>query len=124
MRTRFTELFQWYGLFAAAFVWATQLLLGFAVAQANCNRGSVHWGIDLVTWQATLMSVGLMFAATAEAAAISVFLATRDLEYDGLVPRGRRHFFVWGAMLGNIVLFNAILLQGIGAIVHGSCRQA
>ena len=31
MRTRFTELFQWYGLFAAAFVWATQLLLGFAV---------------------------------------------------------------------------------------------
>ena len=124
MRTRFTELFQWYGLFAAAFVWAAQLLVGFAVSQASCNRGSAQWGIDLVTWQATLMSVGLLFAASAEAAAISVFLATRDLEYDGPPPRGRRNFFAWGSMLGNLVLFNAILLQGIGAIANGTCHQA
>jgi hypothetical protein len=124
MRTRHAELFQWYGLFGAAFVFAAQLLVGFAVAQANCNRGSVRWGIDEVTWQSVLMAVGLLLAAAAEAAAITVLVATRDLEYDGPPPRGRRHFFAWGAALGNIVLFNAILLMGIGSIVHANCRQA
>jgi hypothetical protein len=124
MRARWTEAFQWYGLFGAAFVWAAQLLVGFGVAQANCNRGSAGWGIDLVTWQSVLMSVGLLLAAAAEAAAISVVLATRGVEYDGPPPRGRRHFFAWGAMLGNLVLFNAILLQGIGAIANGTCHQA
>ena len=124
MTRRFPEALQWYGLFGAAFVWAAQLLLGFAVAQANCNKGSATWGIDLVTWQSVLMGVGLLLAAAAEAAAISVVLATRDTEYDGAPPRARRHFFAWGAMLGNLVLFNAILLQGIGAIAHGTCQQA
>lgn len=124
MRVRHAELFQWYGLFGAAFVWATQLLVGFGVAQANCTRGSVGWGIDLVTWQSVLMGVGLALAAAAEAAAITVVRSTRDLEYDGPAPRGRRHFFAWGAMLGNVVLFNAILLQGIGAIVNSTCHQA
>ncbi|MFL5966817.1 MAG: hypothetical protein ACJ747_09720 [Gaiellaceae bacterium] len=124
MKLRYPEAFQWYGLFGAAFVWAAQLLIGFAVAQANCNRGSVGWGIDLRTWQSVLMGVGLLLAASAEVAAISVVLATRDVEHDDPPPRGRRHFFAWGAMLGNLVLFNAILLQGIGAIVHGTCQQA
>jgi hypothetical protein len=124
MRGRLPEALQWYGLFGAAFVWATQLLLGFAVAQADCNRGSVHWGIDLVAWQSVLMGVGLGLAALAEAAAITTVRSTRELEYDGPPPRGRRHFFAWAAMLANLVLFNAILLQGIGAIVHANCQQA
>lgn len=124
MTRRFAEHLQWYGLFGAAFVAMVQFLSGFALAQAACNRGSVHWGINLVAWQSGLMAVGLLLAASAEAAAITVFLATRDVEYDGPAPRGRRNFFAWGSMLGNVILFMIILLTGIGAIVHGNCRQA
>ena len=116
------ELLQWYGLFGAALAWTVQLVLGFGVSYAECNNVGRHWGIDVVTWEIVLMVVGGLFAVVAEVAAVSVFLSTRSLEYDDPPPAGRRHFFSFAAMLGNLLFINAILLSGIAAIANSTCR--
>jgi hypothetical protein len=116
------ELLQWYGLFGAALAWTVQLVLGFGVSYANCNNVGRQWGIDVLTWEIVLMVVGGLFAVVAEIAAVTVFLSTRRDEYDGPPPDGRRHFFSYAAMLGNLLFINAILISGIAAIVNSTCR--
>ena len=116
------ELLQWYGLFGAAFAWTAQLVLGFGVGYADCNTVGSQWRIDVVTWEIVLMVVGGLFAVVAEVAAVAVFLSTRNVEYDDPPPDGRRHFFAFAAMLGNILFINAILLSGIAAISNSTCR--
>jgi hypothetical protein len=124
MRQARPELVQWYGLFGAALAWAAQLIVGWGVAYADCTAASRHWGLDVVTWEIVLMVVGVMFAGLAEAAAISVLLATRQLEYDGAPPLGRRHFFAYAAALGNVLFIMAILLNGVGVLANTTCRPA
>ena len=122
MRSVRPELLQWYGLFGAALAWTTQLVLGFGVSYADCNTVGRQWGIDVVTWEIALMVVGGLVAVVAEVAAVSVFLSTRELEYDDPPPAGRRHFFSFAAMLGNLLFINAILISGIAAIANSTCR--
>lgn len=122
MRYLRAELLQWYGLFGAGIIWAAQLVVGFGVAVADCNVDSQR--VDLVTWQIVLFVIALLFAIAAEIAAVSVVLSTREYEYDGAPPGGRRHFFAWGAMLGNIIFITLIVLTGVGAIVHDRCHQS
>jgi hypothetical protein len=118
------ELLQWYGLLGAAFAWAVQLVVGFGVAFADCSAGGSRWGLDVVTWEVVLMVVGGALALLAEAAAVSVYLDTRQVEYDGRPPAGRRHFFAAGAAVGNLLFLNAIFISGIAAIVSAPCHQA
>ena len=122
MRSVRPELLQWYGLFGAALAWTAQLVLGFGVSYADCNTVGRQWGIDVVTWEIALMVVGGLVAVVAEVAAVSVFLSTRELEYDDPPPGGRRHFFSFAAMLGNLLFINAILISGIAAIANSTCR--
>jgi hypothetical protein len=122
MRRFGAEALQWYGLLGAALAWATQLVIGFGVAYAECTKVGPRWGIDVVTWEVVLMIVGGGFAVLAEAAALSVLLATRGAEYDGPPPQARRHFFAWAASLGNLLFLGAILLSGIAAISNTPCR--
>jgi cell division protein FtsX len=117
-------LLQWYGLFGAALAWTAQLVVGFGVAYASCLPASSRWGLDIVTWEIVLMVVGGTFAVVAEAAAINVLLATRELHYEDAPPDGRRHFFAFGAALGNLLFIMAILLSGIGALSNATCRPA
>jgi hypothetical protein len=124
MRIPRPELLQWYGLLGAALAWAVQLVVGFGVAYADCSAGGSRWGIDVVTWEIVLMVVGGTLALLSEAAAVSVFLATRELAYDGPPPAGRHHFFAAGAALGNLLFLNAIIISGIAAIVSAPCHQA
>jgi len=124
MRRVRPELVQWYGLFGAALAWTAQLVVGFGVAYADCTAASRHWGLDVVTWEIVLMVVGGTLAVLAEAAAISVLLETRRVEYDDPPPLGRRHFFAFAAALGNVLFIMAILLNGIGALSNATCRPA
>jgi len=124
MRSLRLELLQWYGLFGAALAWTGQLVVGFGVAYADCAAASSRWGLDVVTWEVVLMVVGGTFAVVAEAAAINVLLATRPVHYEDPPPDGRRHFFAFGAALGNLLFIVAILLGGIGAISNATCRPA
>jgi hypothetical protein len=118
------ELLQWYGLLGAGLSWAAQLIVGFGVVYADCLTPSRRFGLDIVTWEIVLMIVGGLFAVVAEAAALNVLLATRTVQYDDPPPDGRRHFFAYGAALGNVLFIVAILLSGIGAITNSGCRGA
>jgi heme/copper-type cytochrome/quinol oxidase subunit 2 len=118
------ELLQWYGLFGAALAWAGQLVVGFGVTVADCAAAGSHWGLDVTTWQIVLMVVGGSFAVVAEAAAVSIFLATRTSEHDDPPPVGRQHFFASAAMLGNLLFLNAIVISGVAAISNAPCHQA
>jgi hypothetical protein len=124
MRLARAESLQWFGLFGAALIWTLQLVIGFGLTVARCSAGGVRWGIDLHTWEILLMAIGAAVAVSGEAAALSVFLALRDVEHDGPPPLGRRHFFAAGAAVGNVLFIVIILLSGIGVIVHSPCHQA
>ena len=120
----FVELLQWFGLFAAGLAWTAQLVLGFGVSIAACSAGSAHWGIDVRTWAIVLTAVGATIALLAEAAAVTVFLDARDSDEYGPPPWGRRHFLSVAAMVGNLLFFAAILLNGVGVLSHSSCVQS
>jgi hypothetical protein len=117
------ELLQWYGLLGAGLAWTVQLVLGFGVAVARCSTGG-DYGLGYDTWQIALIVIAGLFAALGEAAAVTVFRATRAVEYDGAPPDGRRHFFASAAVIGNVLFLMIILLSGIGLLAHSPCRQA
>jgi len=124
MRLLRAEILQWFGLFAAAIIWSAQLVVGFGLTVARCGAGGMQWGIDLDTWEIVLMIVGVVVALSAEAAALTVFLATRELEHDDPPPAGRQHFFASAAALGDVLFLMSILLSGIAVIVHTPCHQS
>ena len=118
------ELLQWYGLLGAALAWAAQHVITFGAGYAHCLSASRHWGIDVSTWTIVMTAVGLLFALLAEAAAVTVLLETRGVEYDGEPPLARRHFFALAAALGNVLFIVAIVLNAVGALSFADCRQA
>jgi hypothetical protein len=124
MRSARAEILQWFGLFAAALIWTAQLVIGFGLTVARCGAGGMRWGIGLHTWEIVLMVIGVVVTLAAEAAALTVFVATREIEEDDPPPLGRRHFFASAAALGNVLFLMIILLSGIGVIVHSPCHQA
>jgi hypothetical protein len=117
------EFLQWFGLGGAALTWAAQLVIGFGTTVARCSRGSVGFGIDLLTWELTLMLCALALALTAEGAAVTIVARTGGLSYDDPPPDGRRHFFALAAAVGNLLFVGAILLSGVAALSHDACRQ-
>jgi hypothetical protein len=121
MRLRL-ELLQWFGLLGAALTWTGQLVLGYGVTVGHCNPANLGGSLD--TWQIVLMAAGGPIVLAAEAAAIAVFLETRDAGHDGAPPDGRRHFFASAAVVGNVLFLIIILLSGVGALANSGCGQA
>jgi hypothetical protein len=116
------EFLQWFGLFGAGLVWTAQFLIGFGVTEADCGAAGAGWDIDVDAWQIVLMAIGVPLALLSEAAAVSIFLETRELEHSDPPPWGRRHFFSAAAMVGNLLFVVIILLGGIGAIYSAPCQ--
>src|SRR5436190_2173614 len=79
--------------------WTVQLVLGFGVTQAVCGVGSSRWGVGLDTWEIALMAAAGAVVVLAELSAVSLYLGTRDVPYDGPPPVGRRRFFVTASSL-------------------------
>jgi hypothetical protein len=44
--------------------------------------------------------------------------------YDDPPPDGRRHFFAFGAALGNVLFIMAIVLNAVGTLASVGCRPA
>ena len=115
---------QWFGIGAGAIVWIASFLGGTAVSQADCNPASGRWGIPHDVVEGTLTGVACLLIAGAEAAAIAVFRATRDVEEQDPPPHGRLHFFASAAILSNVLFFMIILLSGIATIVDRLCLSS
>jgi hypothetical protein len=125
---------QWIGVVVAPLAWTGQHVVGYGVGQARCSVAGASWGIGYDTWQlAILVAAGLLVVAS-EAAAVTVFLATRDTNYGdgppgegrwgGAVPYSRLHFFAMAAMVANVLFLTVILLDGLGAVFSTLCAQS
>ena len=122
--SRRMEGLQWFGLFGAFAAWVAQLVLGWGVSEARCSASNAVWQVNYDAWQIGLMTVGIAVAVMSEAAAISVFRETRNLEHEDPPPWGRRNFFAAAAIIGNVLFIVAILLAGLGALYHSPCKAA
>ena len=118
------DFLQWFGLFGAALTWTAQLVIGFGVTIARCGPANAVLGVDVKGWEIALMATGIALALLAEAAALTVLWETRNVDYGGPAPEGRRHFFALAASIGNVLFIVVIVLSGVGAIVHQPCVEA
>jgi hypothetical protein len=125
MTLRALAALQWVGLLVGAVVWASQLLLGFGITEAECSSGGAHWGIANDTWQAALMGASALCVLAAAIAALTVVIRTRQASYDkDGPPVGRIRFFAIAALAANVDFLVIVLLSGFGAIFNVACRQA
>ena len=124
MTIRRLSVLQWFGFLAGGVTWFSAFLAGTGVSIATCNPASARWGIPHDTVELGLLVFAAAVVASAEAAAIAVFRATRNVEESDPPPQGRLHFFAIGAMLGNLVFLVIIVLTGVATIVDRACHQA
>ena len=124
---------QWVGVVVAPLAWTGQHVVGYGVGQARCEAGA-NWGIVYNTWQLAILVAAALLVIVSEAAAVTVFLATRETNYGdgpagegrwgGAVPYSRLHFFATAAMVANVLFLTVILLDGLGSVFMTLCAQS
>ena len=118
--TRFRlELLQWYALLAGPWMWATQHVLLFGVANSHCSLTVSHWNVPVVWLDALITAVCGAAVVGAEVAAYVVFRATSDVGEYAPGPWGRLRFFAEAALLGNVLFAVIVALDAAGAFYHG-----
>lgn len=125
---------QWIGVVVAPLAWTGQHVVGYGVGEARCNVGGLGWGIGYDTWQLAILAAAGLLVLLSEAAAVAVFLATRETNYGdgppgdgrwgGAVPYSRLHFFATAAMVANVLFLAAILMDGLAAVSDSLCVQS
>lgn len=125
---------QWIGVVVAPLAWTGQHVVGYGVGQARCSAAGATWGISYDVWQLSIMGAAALLILVSEAAAVAVFLATRETNYgdgppgegrwSGVVPYTRLHFFATAAMVANVLFLTAILLDGLGSVFSTLCAQS
>jgi hypothetical protein len=124
---------QWVGVVVAPLAWTGQHVVGYGVGQARCEVGA-NWGIVYNTWQLAILVAAALLVIVSEAAAVTVFLATRytnygdgpagDGRWGGAVPYSRLHFFATAAMVANVLFLTVIFLDGLGSVFSTLCAQS
>jgi hypothetical protein len=118
------EILQWFALFAGPLAWATEHAVGFYIGEAGCNIAGAQWSLDPAVWQIVLaVLVGLVVIA-AWFAALVAFRETRSVDPYAPGPLGRIHFFAMAALLGNLLFFVIVVLDGFGSVHDLPCHQA
>ena len=125
---------QWVGVVAAPIAWASQHVVGYGVGQARCSVAGAQWGISFDTWQLAIMAATVVLILVSEAAAVTVFLETRETNYGdgppgdgrwgGAVPYSRLHFFATAAMVANVLFFAVIFMDGLASVFDSLCVQS
>jgi hypothetical protein len=118
------ELLQWFSLFAGPLAWTTEHVVGYFVSDAACSVAGARWGLDTAVWQATLAVLAGAVVVTAWLAAYVTFRETRAVDKDEPGPLGRIHFFAQAALLGNVLFFVIVVLDGIGTVHDLPCHQS
>jgi hypothetical protein len=122
--TRRLEPLQWFALFGGAIAWTAQLVLGYGIGQAACSPAGRGWGIGGGVWQAALLAAAAAVTLLALLASAFVIRQTRETDYDGTPPDGRRRFFAIASAMANVLFLAIILNTGIVALHHFPCRQS
>jgi hypothetical protein len=117
------ELLQWFSLFAGPLAWATEHVVGFFLSDAACSVSGAQWQLDTAPWQAVLALLTGAVVVAAGLAAFVTFRETRTVDKDEPGPLGRIHFFAQAALLGNVLFFVIVVLDGVGSVHDLPCRQ-
>jgi hypothetical protein len=125
---------QWIGVVVAPLAWTGQHVVGYGVGQARCSVGGLNWGIGFDTWQLAILAAAVLLVLISEAAAVAIFLATREANYGdgppeegrwgGAVPYTRLHFFATAAMVANVLFFVVVFLDGFASVFDSLCVQS
>jgi hypothetical protein len=125
---------QWIGVVVAPLAWTGQHVVGYGVGQARCSVGGMRWGIGFDTWQLGILAAAGLLVLISEAAAVAVFLATREANYGdgpaeegrwgGAIPHTRLHFFATAAMVANVLFFAVVFLDGFASVFDSLCVQS
>ena len=125
---------QWVGVVVAPLAWTGQHVVGYGVGEARCSVAGMSWGISYDVWQLAILACAALLILSSEAAAVTVFLATRETNYGdgppgdgrwgGAVPYSRLHFFATAAMVANALFFTVILMSGLGSVFSTLCAQS
>jgi hypothetical protein len=105
-------------------MWFVSFLAGASVAIAACNPAGARWGIPYDTVQIALLCGAVLAIGAAEAAAVTVYRATRRVEEEGHPPEARMRFFAIGAIVGNVLFLVIIVLSVVATVVNRACVQA
>ena len=134
MSLRRLGIVQWIGVVVAPLAWTGQHVVGYGVGQARCSLAGTNWGIGFDTWQLAILAAAGLLVVISEAAAVTVFLATRETNYGdgppgdgrwgGAVPYSRLHFFATAAMVANVLFLAVIFLDGLGSVFSSLCAQS
>jgi hypothetical protein len=118
----------------APLAWTGQHIVGYGVGEARCSVAGAGWGIGYDTWQLAILAAAGLLVVVSEAAAVTVFLATRETNFGdgpaatgrwaGAVPYSRLHFLAMAAMVANVLFLTVILLDGLGAVFSTLCAQS
>jgi hypothetical protein len=124
MTRRRLELLQWFSLFAGPLAWATEHVVGFWISDASCHVAGSQWDLDPAALQTVLaLLVGAVVVA-AWLAAFVTFRETRMVDKDEPGPAGRIHFFAQAALLGNVLFFVIVVLDGVATVHDLPCSQS
>jgi hypothetical protein len=124
MTRRRLELLQWFALFGGPLAWTIEHVVGFGISDADCHVAGAQWGLDQDVVQSVLaVLVGLVVIAAWLAAAV-VFRETSRVGHDAPGPLGRIHFFAQAALLGNVLFFVIVVLDGVSSVQQLPCRQS
>ena len=125
---------QWIGVIVAPLAWTGQHVVGYGVGEARCSVAGMDWGIGYDTWQLAILAAAGLLILVSEAAAVTVFLATRETNYGdgppedgrwgGVVPYSRLHFFATAAMVANVLFLAAIFMDGFASVFDSLCVQS
>jgi hypothetical protein len=134
MSLRRLGIVQWIGVVVAPLAWTGQHVVGYGTGQARCSVAGMRWGIGFDTWQLAILAAAGLLVVISEAAAVTVFLATRETNYGdgppgegrwgGAVPYSRLHFFATAAMVANVLFLAVIFLDGLGSVFDSLCAQS
>ena len=116
------EILQWFALLGGPAAWTAHLVLGFELTEASCEPGLGPFSTSAAL--TTLTVAAAIVVLLAEGAAIAVFRQLDHLDRDAPGPDGRRKFLVVGALVGNVLLFVAVVLAGAATLAHPGCRGA
>lgn len=134
MTLRRLSVVQWIGVVVAPLAWTGQHVVGYGVGQARCSVGGMNWGIGFDTWQLAILAAAGLLILISEAAAVTVFIATRGTNYGdgpagegrwaGTVPHTRIHFFATAAMVANVLFLTVVLVDGLASVFDSLCAQS
>ena len=133
MSTRKLSVLQWVGVVVAPLAWTGQHVVGYGVGQARCEVGAA-WNLGFDTWQIAIVVAASLLILVSEAAAVRVFLATREVNYGdgppgegrwaGVVPFSRLHVVATAAMVANVLFLAIVLMDGLASVFDSLCVQS